>query len=327
MRRLAGVHGGFRHRVWRLETERGTYAIKQLSANTDLNDPEVVNNYNVSEAIAEAFATHGVPTIVALKSGAEYVQVIDGVGYLLHPWSNAVALDIRDVSERHALEVAGILARMHGTDLDVTCVRQHEFDVHPEENIVLLVDIARGFHLDLSATLQRGLPTFLEIVDAQRSAIQVLEHHLVVSHGDLDQKNVLWDAEGKPTLIDWESAKKLNPTYEILVEALNWSGIGSQFDRDLFGKILRAYERAGGVIEHDSVAAAYHCVLGDWVNWLMFNVGRCVDLEDGDQRATGKKQIDFALAALQRIMDHVPGLLPVSNPCAGEANDQRSVNV
>ena len=76
-------------------------------------------------------------------------------------------------------------------------------------------------------------------------------------------------------------------------------------------KLSRVY---GGVIEHDSVTASYHCILSDWVNWLMYNVGRCFDLEDADQRATGEKQIDYALSTLQRIMDHVPGLLSVSNP-------------
>ncbi|RLA48946.1 MAG: hypothetical protein DRQ97_02350 [Gammaproteobacteria bacterium] len=34
----------------------------------------------------------------------------------------------------------------------------------------------------------------------------------MISHGDLDHKNGLWDASGKPTIIDWESAIKLDPT-------------------------------------------------------------------------------------------------------------------
>jgi len=325
--RLSRVIGGFHHRVWRLDTDRGTYAVKQLSIDTDPTDPDALGHYNASEAIAEAFAVRGVPAIFALQSGAEYVQIIDGERYLVHPWINAVALDISDVSERHAFEVAGILARMHGMHLDFPGLKQHEFDVHPEENIVLLVDMARELDVQRSATLQRGLPSFLEIVNAQRSAIQILENHLVISHGDLDQKNVLWDAEGKPALIDWESARKLNPTHEILLEALNWSGIGSRFDSDLFGEIISAYKQAGGVIEHDSVTAAYHCILGDWLSWLMYNVGRCLDLEDADQRATGEKQIDFVLSTLQRIMDYVPDLLSVSNPRPAETSNRRVTDV
>ena len=36
------VAGGFHHRMWRLDTAEHSYAIKQLSPDTDLADPAVV---------------------------------------------------------------------------------------------------------------------------------------------------------------------------------------------------------------------------------------------------------------------------------------------
>jgi hypothetical protein len=48
----------------------------------------------------------------------------------------------------------------------------------------------------------------------------------------------------------------------------------------------------------------------------MYNVGRCLDRENADQRATGEKQVEYVLSTLQRIMDHVPDLLSVANPQA-----------
>ena len=53
---LTSIAGGFHHRVWRLETERGVFVVKQLAPDSDLNDEEVINHYNVSEAIAREFA-------------------------------------------------------------------------------------------------------------------------------------------------------------------------------------------------------------------------------------------------------------------------------
>jgi Ser/Thr protein kinase RdoA (MazF antagonist) len=48
-----------------------------------------------------------------------------------------------------------------------------------------------------------------ELPDAVRTAneyylnaIPILKQHLVVSHGDLDPKNVLWDVDNNPILID-----------------------------------------------------------------------------------------------------------------------------
>jgi Ser/Thr protein kinase RdoA (MazF antagonist) len=322
---LSRVSGGLQHRMWRLDTDRGVYAIKQLSANSSLDDAEKRHHYNASEAIAEAFASHGIPAVFARRHDGDYLQMVEGAGYLVHPWCEASAVPVDEVSEEHGLQVARILAKMHGLALCFPRLKKHEFDAQSEENICLLVDLAQAFHAKLAGTLRRGLPTFLEIVDGQAAAANILSRHLVISHGDLDQKNVLWDAEGRPWLIDWESARQLNPTYEVLREALNWSGAWSRFDPDLFGKFILAYRQVGGVIEGEAVTAAYHCILGDWVYWLMYNVGRCLDLEDPGRRTRGEKQIAFALAVLQRIMDHVPELLSAPNPPA--TRSERFVDV
>ena len=41
----------------------------------------------------------------------------------------------------------------------------------------------------------------------------------------------------------------------------------------------------------------------------MYNVGRCMDMEEPRQRETGQQQVALALAALQHVTDRVPGLL------------------
>ena len=44
-----------------------------------------------------------------------------------------------------------------------------------------------------------------------------------------------------PLLIDWEAACKIDPTYDMIGTAFNWSGITSSFDKDLFFKMIEAY--------------------------------------------------------------------------------------
>ena len=324
-RSLARVRGGFHHRVWKLETERGKYAVKQIAADSHPADPDTRQHYNTSEAIAEAFSHHGIPAIHALCHDSDYLQVLGREGYLVHPWTSAVAIPITEVSEHHALRVARIMAGMHRIDLDFPATRQQEFTPPLQDNIRLLVEMSQALHVKLHKTLRLGLPTFLDIASAQAPAIRTLQNHLVISHGDLDQKNVLWDRENQPLLIDWESARKCNPNHEVLLEALNWSGIGSQFDHDLVTRFIAAYQDAGGALERGSMSAAYHCLLGDWLNWLMYNVGRCLHLEHAEERRTGEAQIEYTLGTLQRIMDYVPDLLDVSNPPAtGNAGEVRA---
>lgn len=320
------VVGGLHHRMWRLETVRGIYAVKQLSADTDLNDPEIVYRYNTSEAIAEAFAARGIPAVYAVRRGDDYLQVIDDQGYLVHPWYDGAALDLSQISDIHALAVARILARMHRADIAFAGLEEHEFEAHPEETIVDLVELAAAFGTAHAAALRRELPALLEIVASARVAANVLASHLVISHGDLDQKNVLWSPWGEPALIDWESARRLHPTYEVLLEAFNWSGIGLRFDRELFRAFVAAYKEAGGVVERDAMEASYRCILGDWVYWLMYNVGRSIDQQNADQRRLGSEQVDFALAALTRLRDQGVEALSIAGrrPLVAGANAARN---
>ena len=106
---------------------------------------------------------------------------------------------------------------------------------------------------------------------------------------------------GEPLLIDWESARRLNPTYELLLEALDWGGITAHFDARPFTMILQAYVEAGGLIEEDMIPAASDAIQGAWVNWLLYNVGRAVGLKDTHQRGLGSGQVDLALSALLRM--------------------------
>jgi aminoglycoside phosphotransferase (APT) family kinase protein len=188
-----------------------------------------------------------------------------------------------------------------------------------EKNIEVLVDFAEGYHIELADTLRRGLPAFRDIAQRQPESAAALEAHLVISHGDLDQKNVLWDDSDNPWLIDWECARWMNPTHEALMQALNWSGVVGEFSPAVFKAFIAAYRQAGGHIDNQHLGAAYQCVLGDWLNWLMYNVGRCMDADEPAQRDTGQKQVALSLAALQHVMDRVPGLLDLPDPLASGA--------
>ncbi|MBO6316307.1 phosphotransferase, partial [Enterococcus faecium] len=81
-----------------------------------------------------------------------------------------------------------------------------------------------------------------------REAIPLLCKTLIVGHRDLDQKNILWDSNDDPIVIDWESAALLNPTQEIITAALDWSWIHTTIDIDVFEAMIKKYREAGGHI-------------------------------------------------------------------------------
>jgi thiamine kinase-like enzyme len=163
------------------------------------------------------------------------------------------------------------------------------------------VRLARQRNVRYSRILEERQDDILRIVELHGPALERLEEHQVISHGDLDHKNILWCEADEPLLIDWESARRLNPTYELLLEALDWGGITANFDARPFTTILQAYVDAGGRIVEDMIPAASDAIQGAWVNWLLYNVGRAVGLKDTHQRAIGSSQVDLVLSALLRM--------------------------
>ena len=298
---LSRVSGGFHHCMWRLATDRGKFAIKQLADDLDMRDPDTVAQINATELAAWTFSQHDIPALYSLHLDRAHLQLLDNTGYLVYPWTDRKACHRNRIGDHHAVTVARTLAHMHHSDISVPELRDVPAFPVTAERVIDLVQLARQRNVRYSDILSDRLDDILRIVEFHSPALQQLEGHQVISHGDLDHKNILWNEEGEPLLIDWESARRLNPTYEICLEALDWGGITAHFDARPFTTILRAYVDAGGRIREDMIPAASDAIQGAWVNWLLYNVGRAAGVRDNRQRAIGTGQIDLVLSALLRM--------------------------
>ena len=309
---LGQVGGGFHHRMWQLNTNCGRFAIKQLADDLDMRDAATVERINATEITAREFSEHGVPALYSLASARQHLQLLDGVGYLVYPWTKAIACDKNGIEKKHAITVAGILARIHRSDIRVP--ELHDVPALPltTERVIDLVQLARQRNVRESQLLEARLDDLLEIVVLQAPALSVLQQDQVVSHGDLDHKNVLWDEAGEPLIIDWESARRLNPTYELLLEALDWGGITANFETAPFVTFIEAYLDAGGRVVADEIPAVADAIQAAWVEWLLFNVGRAVGLHDPHQRAVGLQQVDLSLSTLLRMEKHALRLTEIA---------------
>lgn len=78
------------------------------------------------------------------------------------------------------------------------------------------------------------------------AAMAVLSGNIVISHRDLDPKNVMWSSEGQPVIIDWEAAGWVNPAQELMEVALYWSDFESGHIRKAdFCAVIHAYRNQG----------------------------------------------------------------------------------
>jgi Ser/Thr protein kinase RdoA (MazF antagonist) len=302
----SSLAGGFHHRVWRLETERGIFVVKQLAPDTDLKSKAVISHYNVTETIASKFAERGLSTVSALCRDGMFLQVIDMEAYLVFPWTDSVALKSGVVSAQHALAVATLLAKMHCIDLKVLGVEIELAHPSGEDDVDEMFNMAAASDLAVTPLLNEQRSLLMRVARQYQEALPLLERRQVISHGDMDQKNVLWDIDNNPVIIDWESAHRINPTQEVVSVALEWCGITTHLDHTLYSRFLSAYTRAGGTIAMDLVEAALHCELGKWLDWLLYNIGRLVNLESLRQHALGQEQVEFIVPVMVRLDRLVP---------------------
>ncbi|CAM2882188.1 aminoglycoside phosphotransferase family protein [Legionella anisa] len=294
------VYGGLLHKMWYLECNDSQFAVKQLNRRIQLTE-EIKSQYELTEEIAFQFSKYTIPAIHALKIENNYLILSEDEAFLVYPWITAKALDKDAISEMHALKIATLLAKIHCINLDVPQLSTQEFDIHPNEKISVLIDQSASQNLVFKEQLISNQRIIIELNDLYQKAVPILQSSSVVSHGDLDQKNVLWDKNNASFLIDWESARKLNPTYEIVNCALDWSGITTTlFQKPLFIKMLKTYASSGITINQDHLEAVFYGVLGNWINWLVYNIERSFS-SDKEQQAIGIEQVLQVLPTIIQV--------------------------
>ena len=214
-----------------------------------------------------------------------------------------------EVSEFHALKIAEIIAKMHLINLDVTEIEAPKFDIHSNDSLIKLFKKAEDYDCPFVPRLLENQNSITEINTAYQNTLPLLKKLVVVSHGDLDQKNVLWDKDNNPILIDWECARKLNPTYEIVNASLDWSGITSSFNKDIFIKMMQTYSAAGENLDKNILQAAFNVVLGNWINWMVYNIERSCTTQESKQRTMGIEQVEQVQKTMINLKKVIPDLI------------------
>jgi aminoglycoside phosphotransferase (APT) family kinase protein len=301
----ARVTGGLLHTMWRLTTTAGTFAVKQLNA-VIMARPGIEQEYLRSEEVARAVTTADLPACAALVGARGSLLQAGPSTCLVFPWVEGRSRISGSVSIKDSERVGALLARIHSLDLQVVGFPALVRKMLPREQWQLLIDRAVRGGVETAIELHEALPEVLRWSDEYERADEVLIRRMIVSHRDLDQKNVLWTVSGSPVVIDWEAAGPINPTLEIAAAALDWSGaVKDYLDLESAHAMLAGYRRAGGTLVEPPEAVVAGCY-GNWLGWLKFNIGRSVeeDVPGTNGRAIGVRESRLSLQILRLIESH-----------------------
>ena len=301
------ISGGLLHRMFAIETKQGKYAIKALNPQIMIR-PLALQNYINSEQIANS-AANNIPALPAKKFNGSFIQEIDYQFYLVFDWINGHSLQPNEINKVHCEKIGTILADLHMTDFS-------ELDIIKDcpENVQLT---------DWNYYLQKGqennlvwVDSMLEIMNklykwnaqANKAAIQ-LTSDMVISHRDLDPKNVMWN-EDDPIIIDWEAAAYINPMQELVETAIYWSEneIGN-IDKERFLAFIGGYKN-----RYRKLQADWRTVLvsgfSNKLGWLEYNLKRSLWIEctDEEEQQMGNVQVTDTIKAIRRYADMISEL-------------------
>ncbi|MBP5607677.1 MAG: phosphotransferase [Lachnospiraceae bacterium] len=295
---IVSVSGGFMHRMYRVETDNGIYAVKHLNSDI-MKRPDAMKNFKRAEALEKQLEDAGIPIVPALTIDGNKMQLIDGEYFYIFHWQSGTISDWYNISAEQCRIAGNIQGKIHA--IDPKQVPQTEPEIS-SVNWDGLIEEAALKDQKVKKLLEENKELLVNAENEMNKARAALPSIECIVDEDMDPKNVMWD-NSRAVVIDLECLDRGNPVSSVLQLSLQWAGI-TICDLDLskmkafFEGYTEAYDI--GFKEYDKVFGLAYT----WIEWLEYNITRALD-EDADkaEREMGLSQAEQTIARIRYIND------------------------
>jgi len=252
------VHGGFANRMYRLDTDQGSFAEKELNIVDRRWTYHVEDVFRFERA---AFAA-GIPMPEPISASHRT---------LVHRWVEGEKLPEAPVSAAYAFEIGEILARIHALDVEWTPVSIEDPTSRDWPELAERAAATGQPWADELAGTVDGLLAIADFVDTCERPGPV-----VLTHRDIRPWNLLARA-GRPVVLDWELSGPLELASELGSTALSLSkGPGfDHLDSAVFRSVLDGYVAGGGALP-PSGPSWFVFMISGWLGFTRWNIVRCL---------------------------------------------------
>lgn len=270
--------GGLMHKMVRIATTGGVYAVKHLNPHV-MARPTAAANFAAAEELERKLEGTDLPLLPALTIGGRKMQEVAGDFIYVFPYFDGKALREGDVTPAHCAMVGEVLANLHAVERKVAPIERERL----------------SFDWDEFALSEEDKILLYQMQTAANSA--VLPPLSTICHNDMDPKNVLWNGMDC-RVIDLECLGYGCPYLELLETALCWAGFErGAIDLARFDAFVSAYARAGGDLSADWTAVyAANC---GRLSWLHYNLLRMDGTEGEENRELGKAEVTKTLTCIR----------------------------
>ena len=286
------IEGGLLHKMYRVSTSDGLFAVKVLNPEI-MKRPDALSNTIHSEKVAKAFEGL-IPAVVSLEIDGKQVHKLGEEYYMVFPWTDGASVFPNEIMPHHCEKIGDILGKMHQLNLKVEGIVQEEdsFNLFDWEAYLQRVNEPECSDKEWIAAYKKSVKDIERWNEMACESESYLSKLTVISHRDLDPKNVMW-SDDKPHIIDWEAAGYVNP-YQEFLEVINYwadDGAGKPV-KEKYDALVNAYRKYMDIsaVNWDEVfQGSYIGMLG----WLEYNVKRALGIEASDEaeRLLGEEQV------------------------------------
>ena len=286
------VYGGFMHKMYRLVTETGTYAVKMLDPAV-MKRPDAADNYRRAEGLEDILAESGIPVVRAMTLHGQKMQCAGGQYFYVFHWVDGKAVRWGEITAEHCAEAGTLLGKIHSIERHDRAPSIDEVHVDWDSHIKR----AQAASPRVAEALRRSRELLYRAAEEYNDAVRRLPQVVTICNGDMDCKNVLW-VGGEPVIIDLESLDYGSPFAEAWQLALSWAGgVMCDIGMEKLRAFLDAYSRECGF---DIDILALYGMGFSWLDWLDYNVRRALGDagDDPEMIALGENE---SIATVDRV--------------------------
>jgi len=292
------VTGGLLHLMYKVSVKDKAYAVKALNPIIMKRKP-AMGHFIFSEAFARHAYRSGINSVHAVEFDGKVVQQCCDQHYLVFPWLEAKTLQVEEIDQSKCKKIGTLLARIHNLNYEEVNENDTSIDFVDWDQYTPLASKTIWFD-DFNSNLEK-------IKKIEKKAINALIDNCsdVISHRDLDPKNIMWKDDMEPVVIDWESTGAVNAGLELLNVALDWSDGGQ--NKLEFQSVLQAYTeiRECNLL---SIADSLYAISDGKLKWLDYNIKRSLGIESSneEEQLLGTKEVISTLKEIMTYVDQIP---------------------
>lgn len=290
----APIYGGFSHKMYAVTTTQGKYAIKALNPQWMIS-PLAQQQIILSEQIARVAAKR-LSAIPANMFNNKTIQEIDGQLFLVFDWIDGSNVDYDKVAIEHSRIMGAALADIHRTDFSEVNIPK---DTSEDDIMEDKAEIDWRFYLHKGELenavwvdlLKKNIDSLYDYYAQAVEASNSLANEYVISHRNLDTRNVLWQGY-TPYIVDWENASWVNPFYDFVSTAIQWSNK----NKDNFLAFAYGYKSKNELMAANWRQVLYMRLI-EPLDWLEVCLKRSlkIDCDDPEEQQLGTEQVEYMI--------------------------------